>query len=146
MAIFGRRTLPWPITLLLGVGVIAGGCFLGSQVFNVTYRGAKVAATIVDVHSKYEKTGRHSRGTRYHAVLSFTDSQNRQFQFEDDKGVSSATQYQKGQRFYVLYAPADPGHTAVVDRGWELWVPTGVCGIIGIFLVGSALLRARGGA
>jgi hypothetical protein len=144
MAIFGRRTLPWPVTLLIGLAILGAGCFLGSRIFDVTYRGTKVAATIIDVHSKYEKTGRHSRGTRYHAVLTFTDSQNRQFQFEDDKGVSSATQYNKGQRLPVLYVPADPANTAVVNRGWELWLPTGVCGIIGIFLVGSALFSARG--
>lgn len=146
MAIFGRKTsLPWPITLLIGLGILAAGCYLGAQVFNVVYHGTKTAATIVDVHSRYEKTGKHSHGTRYHAVLAFTDGNNQRIQFEDDKGVASATQYQKGQSLSVLYLPADPIHTAVVDRGWELWTNTGLCGIFGIILVGSALFRAASG-
>ncbi|TAL37268.1 MAG: DUF3592 domain-containing protein [Alphaproteobacteria bacterium] len=144
MAIFGRRTLPWPLTLLIGIGILAAGCYLGSTVFHVVYHGTKAAAAVVDMRGKQEKTGRHSRGTRYHAVLAFTDSQNRRVEFEDEKGFSSATQYRKGQSLPVLYLPADPVHTAVVDRGWELWWTTGICGIAGIALIGSALLRAAG--
>jgi hypothetical protein len=143
MAIFGRRTLPWPVALLFGLGLFAAAFFLGAKVYNVVYHGTKVAAVIVDVQGRQERTGRHSRGTRYHAVLAFTDAQNRRFQFEDGKGISSATYYQRGQSLQVLYAPADPAHTAVVDRGWELWLETLVCAGLGVFLIGGSLLRAR---
>ena len=147
MSYYSRRNLPWPISLAIGLCALGFSFYSAAKTARIVWSGHHVQAQVVAVNSRYESTGRHSHGTRYHPVLSFTDSLNHKIQFEDSSSSRENGYYFTGQMHPVLYLESTPVY-AVVDTGWRLWSTAFISALMGAIFTGAALakLRASGGA
>jgi hypothetical protein len=122
-----------PVLVLVGLGVVALGVYLGRSTFLLQSHGERVQGTVVFLELK--KT---LHGSTYYAVVQFATREGTAVQFTDVMG-SNPPAYREGDPVNVLYSRYLPERTATIDRGILDWLAPGVLCVMGTALAGIAL-------
>lgn len=136
-----RRTagrIVTPILVLAGVAVLALGLYLGRTLFLLHSTGERVLGTVAFLELK---TTLH--GATYYPVVEFTVQDGATVQFRDSMG-SQPPAYREGDVVRVLYFPAYPRESAIIDRGMLNWIVPGALCLLGSLLAVVALLVRLG--
>ena len=128
-----------PILVLVGVGVVALGSYLGRTTYLLQSTGEHVRGTVL--FSELKKT---LHGSSYYPVVQFATRKGTLVQFRDSMG-SSPPAYHEGESVSVLYFPAFPQESATIDHGLLSWLAPGALCLGGTLLTVVAL-GARLGA
>ena len=128
-----------PILVLVGVGIVALGAYLGRTTYLLQSTGEHVRGTVL--FSELKKT---LHGSSYYPVVQFATRKGTSVQFRDSMG-SSPPAYHEGESVNVLYFPAFPQQSATIDHGLLSWLAPGALCLGGTLLTVVAL-GARLGA
>ena len=121
-----------PALILLGLGVVALGVYLGRSTFLLKSHGELAQGTVVFLELK---TTLH--GSTYYPVVQFATREGTAVQFRDGMG-SNPPAYREGDPVTVAYFRNLPQQTATIDRGILDWLAPGVLCVMGTVLAGIA--------
>ena len=127
-----------PALVLVGLGVVALGVYLGRSTFLLQTHGERVKGTVVFLELK---TTLH--GSTYYPVVQFATREGTAVQFRDGMG-SNPPAYHEGDPVNVLYSRNLPERTATIDRGILDWLVPGILCVMGSALAGIAFWARLG--
>jgi hypothetical protein len=127
-----------PALVLLGLGVVALGVYLGRSTFLLQSHGERTHGTVVFLELK---TTLH--GSTYYPVVQFATREGTAVQFRDGMG-SNPPAYREGDPVNVLYSRNLPERTATIDRGILDWLAPGILCAMGSALAGIAFWARLG--
>ena len=127
-----------PVLILLGLGVVALGVYLGRSTFQLQTHGERAPGTVVFLELK---TTLH--GSTYYPVVQFATREGTAVQFRDGMG-SNPPAYHEGDPVNVLYFRNLPERTATIDRGFWDWLAPGILCVMGSALAGIAFWARLG--
>lgn len=122
-----------PIFVLVGLGICALGVHLGRTLFLLQSTGERARGTVLFCELK--KT---LHGSSYYPVVQFVTCKGLAVEFRDSMG-SDPPPYQEGEQVDVLYFPASPEATAIIDRGRLNWLAPGALCVGGLALAAIAV-------
>jgi hypothetical protein len=131
-----------PLIILLGLGMLGGGGWLGMERQAFLERAEATNGTVVDFE-RHTSTSDGRTTTTYHAVVDFSAPGGERIRFTHESG-SSHPSLKRGDAVRVLYDPADP-QEAIIDGGWQNWLATIILGGMGLIMLaaGIAMWRRR---
>jgi hypothetical protein len=127
-----------PALIVVGLGVVALGVYLGRSTFLLQSHGEHAQGTVVFLELK---TKLH--GSTYYPVVQFATREGTAVQFRDAMG-SNPPAYREGDPVNVVYFRNLPQQTATIDRGILDWLAPGVLCVMGTVLAGVALWARLG--
>lgn len=127
-----------PILVLVGLGVISLGGYLGRTAYMLKATGDSAPGTVQ--FSELKKT---THGSSYYPVVEFSTREGTRVQFRDGMG-NNPPAYREGDPVTVLYFRNQPGETATIDHGLLNWLAPGILCLMGSLLVGVALWARLG--
>jgi hypothetical protein len=133
------RRWMFPLLLLVGIGMVAGGVYLGQRMKELQDHGLRTPGQVVGL-----EISRSSDSTSYHPKVSFKDSRGGAVTFRDSVG-SNPPSYRTGDAVTVLYLEGEPEKSAIIDRGLWNWLVPALLALFGalIFFAGIKSLPAR---
>lgn len=123
-----------PFLVIGGVALLGLGIWLGQKQLALEQGGLRAPGVVVDIVSNSD-----SDGTTYAPVFKFEDEKGNSFRVKD-KVSSNPPANREGEKVTALYDPKDPEKTAMIDRGFWNWLPTG---LLALFGAGLAFLGMR---
>lgn len=127
-----------PFLVLVGLGVMALGGYLGRTAYLLKSAGESAQGTVQFLELK--KT---LHGSSYYPVVQFATREGTTVQFRDGMG-SDPPAYREGDPVTVRYFLNQPERTATIDRGMADWLAPGILCVMGSLLVGAALWARLG--
>jgi hypothetical protein len=125
-----------PLLLLFGLGLCAGGAYLGKKTYILETQGLRAPGSVVRLEES-----RDSDGSTYHPIVRFGAGGG--MEFRDSMG-SNPPVYREGEDVTVLYLAEDPEKSAVIDRGaWNWAVPGGLAAAGLVFLYACLAMMKR---
>ncbi|NCC21314.1 MAG: DUF3592 domain-containing protein [Alphaproteobacteria bacterium] len=143
-----RVTVRWiPLFLLIGVGLMGGGWYLGEKQAFLEGNGVRAPGTVVELESVYSSSS-DGGGYTYYPVVRFNTREGESVRFRSGSG-SNPPMYSTGEAVTVLYDPNAPRRSAMIDAGWMNWILPGAVGFAGIVVLFMTLrtwtgIRRRG--
>ncbi len=137
-----QTALMLPVVLVLAVGFLSGGWYLGKDMSVFLETSVSVPGEVISIESVHNNSGEGSRYT-YYPVVAFTDFNGQPYRFRDSVG-SNPSFWDIGDRLTVLYTPDRPETTARINRGIFNWIIPMALGGVGVLMLFWALKLYRG--
>ncbi|QBQ55369.1 DUF3592 domain-containing protein [Nitrosococcus wardiae] len=130
------------ILVMIGVGVISGGAYLGVKRINFLQTALTTQGTVVSLNSKTSTSDGKTTTTYYPVVEYLPPNQSQSIIFEHDIG-SSHPPYRRGEKVEVLYSASNPSE-AIINEGWMNYFGPGLMLIVGsVFVLVGGVLRGQ---
>jgi len=128
-----------PIMLVISVGLLFLTSYLAQKQQHLEAMGLRAPGRVVEMTLSSSNSS-----STYYPVVRFADGTGAEHQFKGHTG-SNPPSYHVGEDVTVLYLAEDAEHSAIIDSGWMNWLPSLICGGIGLLLLWGGLAARRAG-
>ncbi len=126
------------LVLIIGLGLLGGGYYVGKSVFILETIGQTAAGQVTGL-----KANSDSDGTTYAPIIRFQTNQGNDITFTSNYS-SNPPSYKSGDDVQILYDPDNPSGNVMIDAGWMNWLIPVILSLCGLLFCGIIFPKMRG--